>query len=820
MKFPDDKFYLGRRFDLKNSKLLEDPVYYDPADLTTHGVIVGMTGSGKTGLGIDFLEEAALSGIPALIIDPKGDLTNLLLHFPNLSKADFEPWVDVEGARRDGKTADQAAAKAADSWKKGLAEWEIPPGRIKILQQAAKYAVYTPGSEAGLPVNILASLDAPEVPWEANREILREKITATVTAVLSLVGVEELDPIQSREHILLSNLLEYAWSRGESLNLETLVLQTQTPPIAKFGVLDLESFFPAKDRQALAMRLNGVLAAPSFQTWTEGQPLDVESLLHAPGGVPRHSVFYIAHLSDAERMFFVTLLLSAVETWMRTRKGAAGLRALIYFDEVFGYLPPVVNPAAKPVILRMLKMARAFGVGLLLATQNPVDVDYKALSNAGTWCIGKLQTDQDKQRLLDGLEAPGVNRAEYDRIISRLGKRVFLLHNVHAKEPAIFQTRWAMNYLAGPLTRAQIPALNKLAGAELPKELRAARKAAAGPAAREQSAQTPQRPPSPAPVEAASRAVIPSGIAEYFLPQNQSLAQACQSAGRPAVAKAASFYRPSLFAQAKVRFLERKYRIDRTEARTALVLQPDKRGVIRWQEFPAAAVDESALPKNPAAGAGFAALESPLSDAKMLRDLEKDFLDWAYRESALTLRVNEELRVAAGPEVSGADFDRMCSEAAAAAARSGSAKQAAALDRKLDSLRQKLAREELELKQDQTEMAQRTIEEVGTAADNILGLLTHRSRRLTTSLTKRRLTAKAAGEVEESKQTIEQLKADIAELEKKKSELADEARQAVARPVEITLTPAKKNVYVELFGVAWVPYYRLEDGTELLGYSA
>ncbi|MGB7536942.1 MAG: hypothetical protein WBM17_00240 [Anaerolineales bacterium] len=776
MNIPDDKFYLGKLFDLKTSKLLDEPVFYDPSDLTTHGVIVGMTGSGKTGLGMDFLEEAALQGIPALIIDPKGDLTNLLLHFPGLAASDFEPWVDAEAAKREGKTAAQAAAEAAASWKKGLAEWGIAPQRIQALQKSVQYSIYTPGSESGLPVSILASLEAPDVPWEANREVLREKISGTVTAVLSLVGVADIDPLRSREHILLSNLLENAWSRGQSLDLETLILQTQTPPITKLGVFDVESFFPAKDRQALAMRLNSVLASPSFQTWVEGQPLDIESLLRAPGGRPRHSVFYIAHLSDAERMFFVTLLLSAAEAWMRTRPGASGLRAMLYFDEIFGYLPPVANPPSKTVILRMLKQARAFGFGLLLATQNPVDVDYKALSNAGTWCIGKLQTDQDKQRLLDGLEAPGVNRAEYDKIISRLGKRVFLLHNTHAKEPVIFQTRWAMNYLPGPLTRAQIPALNKLVGAVVPKDAGGARKpvavaAAAGTAAAAVSSARPG---------------VPAGIAEFFLPQNKSLAQACLSAGRPAAADGKCFYRPALLAQAKVRFLERKYGIDQQAAKTVLVIAPDPRGVVRWQDYPSAAVDEAALQKGPVGGAEFAALEPPLSDGKVLKALEKDFQDWAYHESSLKITPAQK---PSGPQ--------------------------AAVDKKLDALRLKLQREQLELQQDKTEMTQRTIEEVGTAADNIFGMLTGHSRRLTTSLTKRRLTTKAAGNVEESKQTIELLQKQIRELEQMKAAGAPQAAGA-----EITLTPAQKDVYVELFGVAWVPFYKLGDGTELIGYSA
>ena len=317
-------------------------------------------------------------------------------------------------------------------------------------------------------MSILSSFEAPTVPWEGNSEILREKISATVTALLGLVGFDDIDPIRSREHILLANIFENAWSQGKNLDLTELILQTQTPPFEKLGAFPVDTFFPEKERTPLAMSLNNILAAPSFESWREGYPLDIPSLLFSPDGKPRHNVFYIAHLSDTERMFFVTLLLSAVETWMRTQAGSSYLRALVYFDEIYGYLPPTRNPSSKQPLLRMLKQARAFGVGLLLATQNPVDVDYKGLSNAGTWFVGKLQTERDKERLLDGLESisGGLNRKEFDKIISTLGKRVFLLHNVHEKAPVIFQTRWAMNYLAGPLTRTHIPLLNKIAGAD------------------------------------------------------------------------------------------------------------------------------------------------------------------------------------------------------------------------------------------------------------------------------------------------------------------------------------------------------------------
>ncbi len=464
------KFYLGRTND-------DHPLLYDPGDLTTHAMVVGMTGSGKTGLCIDLLEEAALEGIPSLMIDPKGDITNLLLHFPDLLPADFQPWVNPDEARRAGKTLEQAAVDTADTWKKGLAEWNIAPERIRALSNAAQFTIFTPGSDAGIPVSILANLKAPEIPWEGNKELLREKISGTVTAILGLVGLTDIDPVRSREHILLSNIFEQAWKQGFDLTLEELILQTQNPPFEKLGVFDVATFFPDKDRFELAMLLNNILAAPSFQTWIEGQPLNIDALLYASDGRPRHSIFYIAHLSDEERMFFVTLLYSAVETWMRTQSGTTSLRAILYFDEIFGYLPPVFNPPSKQIMLRMLKQARAFGVGQVLVTQNPADLDYKALSNTGTWFIGKLQTENDKNRLLDGLQgaSPGLDRRHYDDIIANLGKREFLLHNVHSPSPpsplpvgegrrseGVFKTRWAMNYLAGPLTRSQISLLNGL----------------------------------------------------------------------------------------------------------------------------------------------------------------------------------------------------------------------------------------------------------------------------------------------------------------------------------------------------------------------
>ena len=838
----DSKFYLGRIFDTQQGQTKDLPLEYDPQDLTTHAVVVGMTGSGKTGLCIDLLEEAALQGLPALLIDPKGDITNLLLHFPDLLPQDFQPWINADQARREGKSIEQAATETATNWREGLAKWGISSDRLRALQNSAHFSIYTPGSDAGIPVSILASLKCPPIPWEGNREILREKISGTVIALLGLVGMGEVDPVRSREHILLSNIFEQAWSQGKDLDLGELILQTQSPPFAKLGVFDVNAFFPEKDRFELAMLLNNILAAPAFQIWVEGAPLEVQSLLYAEDGKPRHSVFYIAHLSDSERMFFVTLLYSAVESWMRAQTGTTTLRALVYFDEIFGYLPPISNPPSKQPMLRMLKQARAFGVGQVLVTQNPVDVDYKGLSNAGTWFIGKLQTDQDKQRLLDGLEsamAGGLDRAEYDRLISTLGKRVFLLHNVNAKAPQIFQTRWAMNYLAGPLTRTQLPSLNKLVGADVLAATSAqppvARDQQAGfvgvqaPAPSPSGAQAPT-PPTPSSKFSSTRPSLPAGVREYILPNNLTFTQAFKAAGKPYPQEAFSqglVYRPVILAQADARFLDRKYNLDTSLIKTTMVGMPDRRGLVRWEEHTAAPVDATSLEDAPDPQARFATLEAPFTDAKILAAMQKDFLDWVYRTTQVNVHANEALKLYAGPEVSQAEFRTQCAEAARQGRDAEARKGVTTYDNKIDSLKEKVTREERELSRDESELSQRKMEEGGTHLANVASLLGFgRKRSLTSSLTKRRQTAEAKADVEESVDTIKDYKEQIAALEKEKADAMEEINRRwgdLANEIsEIPITAMKKDVLLDLFGVAWMPYYQVSMGveqTELPGFG-
>ncbi len=823
----DGKFYLGRTVHPKTGETTEALALYDQDDLTTHGVVVGMTGSGKTGLCIDLLEEAALNGIPAIMIDPKGDITNTLLHFTELRPEDFYPWVNADEARREGKTIQQAARDTAALWKNGLESWGIGSDRIAKLSESAHFGIYTPGSDAGLPVSILASLQAPPIPWEKNRELLREKIAGTVTALLDLIGLKDIDPVRSREHILLSSIFEHAWQQGKDLSLPELILQTQNPPFEKMGVFEINQFFPDKDRFGLAMDLNNILAAPAFQTWIEGEPLDVGQMIRDSDGKPRHIVFYIAHLSETERSFFVTLLFSAIESWMRSQQGTTSLRALIYFDEIFGYLPPVGNPPSKEPMLRMLKQARAFGVGLLLATQNPVDVDYKALSNAGTWFIGKLGTEQDKERLLDGLSTAmegDMDRREFDDLISRLGKRVFILRNVHDKHPSLFQTRWAMNYLAGPATRAQIPALNELVGATStttepePAGTTAAVREEPSAAIPVVAATAPPPEPEAEFEGTETRPQVPTRVAEYFLPNNLTLSEAAKRSRRALGADARSLgilYRPALLAQAQVRFIKPKYELDTDVLKAALVEEPAPQGRVLWQEYEVDPVDERALDRGPIAGARFAALGAPLNDARLLREMEADLQDWLYRDCQVVIRANEKLDVYAGPDVDEADFHQMCERASRTPRETELDKVQAQYQRKIETLEDRLRREEQELKRDEADLAGRRREEIGNAAETLIGLIGGRKRSLSSSLSKRRMTQQARLDVEESEETIEQFRKQIQDLkqEQEDAERAVEEKweDIVAQVDEIKVAPFKKDILVTLFGVAWMPYHVVEE---------
>lgn len=804
-------YYLGKLFDQNTNTPTAEQVLLDPSNLTTHAVVTGMTGSGKTGLCIGLLEEAALHGIPAIIIDPKGDLTNLLLHFPSLLPTDFEPWIDPEIARQSGKTVQQSSTETAEKWKKGLADAGLGPEQLKALGDSADYTIFTPGSSSGVSVNILSSFQAPDLDWESNSEMLRERISSTVTALLGLIGLTDIDPLRSREHILLSNLIETAWVGKQSLTLTDLILQVQTPPMERLGAFPMESFFPEKERFSLAILLNNFLAAPSFQVWQQGQTLDIGELLFPKSGKPRHSIFYLAHLSENERMFFVTLLFTAVESWMRSQRGTGNLRALVYFDEIMGYLPPVANPASKTVMMRMLKQARAFGVGLVLATQNPVDVDYKALSNAGTWMIGRLQTDQDKQRLLDGLTSAGgsTNVATFDKLISGLQKRVFLFHSIYKPAPVTFSTRWTLNFLAGPMTRDQIPAANKLVGVDNGKKSAGAATASAdtSPAKPAAASKTSEM--------TSSRPAVPGSINEYFLPASKGFSEAASAANLPTGLSAKGLvYKAALLLQAEVRYLSRQYNLETSKKVTAVLESPGS-GLVKWENNTIEALDLQKLESQPMPNSQFHPVAAWLGDAKKTSDLQKDFLEWLYRSGSLKLKSNTALKVVATPDMTQADFHTRCSEAAKEMMTAEIEKASSTLDSKIATLQRKIDAQELDVKAAQNAVNQRNLESLATGGSALLGMLTGRKRSLSSTMSKVRMSEAAKDKKLAEEHDLEALNDQMKELllqkEKALKNVTDKWADVTANTTEISISPAKSDIFSEVFGVGWLPYYLADN---------
>lgn len=808
-------FYLGKEYDLKAGQLQELPVMYDARDLTTHAVCVGMTGSGKTGLCIDLLEEAAIDKVPAIIIDPKGDITNLLLTFPELRPEDFLPWVNLDDARRKDMTPEAYAAKQAETWAKGLADWGQGADRIRLLKESADFVIYTPGSDAGVPVSILSSFAVPKLSWDDDQEALREQIGGVVSALLGLVGVQA-DPVRSREHILLSNIFEHSWRAGQDLDLPKLIQAIQNPPVRQLGVFDVDTFFPEKDRFALAMALNSIIASPGFASWLQGTPLDIDAMLYGSDAKPNVSIFYIAHLSDAERMFFVTLLLEQVITWMRAQPGTTSLRALLYMDEIFGFFPPQSEPPSKRPMLTLLKQARAFGLGVMLTTQNPVDLDYKGLTNTGTWFVGKLQADRDKQRLLDGLEGLAgsgdrPSRQEMDRIISGLGSRVFLLHNVNQDRPIIFQTRWAMSYLRGPLTRSQVKQL--MAGQRAPQSA-----AEPAPAAATASAALPVAPA----LVAGARPALPPDVPQVFLPVRRSVHQALADMERQLGSTVTAtdtklVYETRLLGVGQVQFRDEKRNVDEQQAVKMLMEPPSGTGLVRWDQASQLDLDEDDLTGEPEADAVFGEVPATVNTASKLAALSKDLADYLYRNSTYSLFYHPTLKLYGLPGEDERAFKIRCQEAARERRDAEVDKLEAKYQTQLDRLQARLRKEEQELAQDQADYNARKQQELLSAGDSILGMFLGRRRRVTSALStassKRQMTTKARQDIEESQAEIAQLNQQIEALKAEMQQVSDEASaawEAAVQQVEQTaIRPRKSDVVVRQVAVAWTPYWRV-----------
>jgi hypothetical protein len=797
-------FYLGRRYDPAARLLQEDLLLYDSKDLVTHAVCVGMTGSGKTGLCIGLLEEAAIDGIPALIVDPKGDLTNLMLTFPELKTDQFAPWVNEEDARKKGLSAQDYAAEQADLWRKGLADWGQSGARIQKLRDAAGCVIYTPGSNAGIPVSILKSFAAPLKEILDEPELLHERIGTTVTGLLALIGTDA-DPIKSPEHILLSLILEQAWKERRDLDLASLIHAIQSPPVTRVGVMDVESFFPSKDRFALAMRLNNLLAAPGFGAWLQGEALDIDALLYTGEGKPRLAILSIAHLGDAERMFFVTLLLTQVVGWMRAQSGTTSLRAILYMDEIFGYFPPVANPPSKAPLLTLLKQARAFGLGVVVATQNPVDLDYKGLANAGTWFIGRLQTERDKARVLEGLEGAAAtggqqfDRGKMEQVLAGLGSRVFLMNNVHEDAPEIFQTRWTLSYLRGPLTRAQIKTLMEPVKHETePSDVRAAA-----------SHLTPH---ATGLMPHSSQPVLPPEVLQHFIPIRNTKPDGT-----------ILMYRPIVLGAAELRFVDRKLAVDSVQSLMAAAPISDGAVAVDWDQAVELSVPLSDLEKSPADGAQFSALPGSAGKAKSYDTWAKEFTGWIYRSRVLEIFVSPSTKQLSNPGESERDFRVRLQQAGRERRDQAAERLRLKYASKIAALQERLRRAQQMVERQAAESRNTRIQAAISVGATILGAFLGRKTasagnigRATTAIRGAGRVMKETKDVAQAEENVTALQQQLADLETQFEREVQNVTAAIDPLVErldtARIKPTKSNIAVKLFGLAWIPYWRYEDG--------
>ncbi len=797
-------FYLGKEFDPGANALKEDLVLYDAKDLTTHAVCVGMTGSGKTGLCLSLLEEAAIDGIPAICIDPKGDLGNLLLAFPELRPTDFQPWVDPADATRKGVTVEELAAKTADTWRKGLAEWQQEPERIARFRDAVDINIYTPGAETGLPLSVLRSFAPPPAELLADSAALRDRVGAVVSGLLSLLG-RDADPIQSRDHILLANILDTTWRSGQSLDMAGLINAVQKPPFDKVGAFDLDTFFPPKDRLGLAMAINNLLASPGFATWMKGEPLDAQRLLYTPEGKPRLSIISIGHLSDTERMFIVTLVLNEVISWMRNQSGTSSLRAILYMDEIFGYFPPTANPPSKIPMLTLLKQARAFGLGCVLATQNPVDLDYKGLANCGTWLIGRLQTERDKARVIEGLESAlagtgSMDRSTLDKLMSALTQRVFLMRNVHQDAPYLMKSRWALSYLRGPLTGPEIT------------RVMASKRSAAPPTS------APTSPPSAAPAAsaavssapaAAARPAVPRDVTEYFL-EGRS--------GHPAAE-----YRPMVMGLAKLHFVDAKLGLDQWDTTAWLAPLSDDGKSVDWATGVAHADLKARLSKSPATGAAFADLPGAAMRAANYAAWGKSLTSHLYEQARAEVFFCDAIKLASAPGEDEAQFRVRLAQSL----REKRDEAVEALRRKvapkLATLQDRVARAEDKVQREQAQLSQQKMNTAVSVGAGILGALFGRKAVSVGTIGRASSAARSASRIgresqdvaraDESLEVVRQRLADLqAESEAEIAALAASFEGEAVALREVSVTPRKSDIAVGQLALVWVPWRKDADG--------
>jgi hypothetical protein len=795
-------FYLGKIFDMEKGHVLDELLLYDSKDLTTHAVCVGMTGSGKTGLGITLLEEAAIDGIPSLVIDPKGDMGNLLLTFPGLQTAEFVPWVEPEAAARAGLTVNEYAAKTATMWKKGIGEWGQDAARIEKFKNSVDVTIYTPGSQTGIPLTILRSFVAPSASLAGDPEALRDRILSAVSGLLALIGITA-DPIRSREHILISNILQQAWNEGRSLDIRNLIREIQAPPFEKVGVFDLESFYPNNERLDLAVQLNNLLASPSFAGWMEGEPMEIGRLLYTPQGKPRISILSIAHLSDAERMSFVTLFLNEVVSWMRAQPGTTSLRALLYMDEIFGYFPPTAVPPSKVPMLTLLKQARAYGLGVVLATQNPVDLDYKGLANAGTWFIGRLQTERDKMRVLEGLEGASqaaghsFDRPQMDQILSALGKRVFLMHNVHEDHPVLYQTRWALSYLRGPLTRDQI---QELMGPQKAVHVELKPQTSAIPAAEEPEESGDLQ------TGVSEQPDVPSNVSKFFLPVDSPPGE-----GESLV------YRPAICGMARLHFVSLRAKVDVWQNRSLFTGISGVDMSIPWDESTSVQSESLRLENQPRMGAKFSSLPEAATRATSYTSWKKTLSSYLYQSQSLTVWECREFKEFSKIGESEGDFRGRLVHLLHEERDFAVEKLRKRYSPKLAAMQERLRKAQVRVEKEKSQLGQQKVQTAVSVGATILGALFGRKTLSTGTIGRATTSMRGAGRMAREKQDIARAEKEVQVVNEKLAVLEAEFQTEIAsltadfQPeeldlIQILIRPRKSDIMIDRFALVWTPW--------------
>ncbi|QDU79494.1 AAA-like domain protein [Polystyrenella longa] len=797
-------FYLGRGYDLEQGALTEDLLLYDSKDLTTHAVCVGMTGSGKTGLCLSLLEEAAIDGIPAIAIDPKGDLGNLFLTFPDLAPDDFQPWVDPAEATRKGMTVEQYAEKTANTWREGLASWGQEPERIARFRDAVDMAIYTPGSNAGMPLTVLRSFAAPAVEIREDSEALAERVSTSTSGLLALLGIKA-DPIQSREHILIANILTDLWKQGKSLDIAGLIGAIQAPPFERVGIIDLETFFPADDRMDLAMTLNNLLASPTFANWLEGESLNIKNLLYTSAGKPRLSIISIAHLSDAERMFFVTILLNEVLAWVRSQPGTSSLRALLYMDEVFGYFPPTANPPSKKPMLTLLKQARAYGLGVVLATQNPVDLDYKGLSNTGTWFLGRLQTERDKMRVLEGLEGASnsvgssFDRQRMERMLAGLGSRVFLMNNVHEDGPVVFQTRWALSYLRGPLTRQQIATLMD-ARKQGVIEAKAAAEEATPAVVQEQLTEQEAAPDGTTPP------MIPKDVPVAYV-----LTRTRPEAGERIV------YRPALLGRGRLHFKKATCKVDTWEDRSKLAALRNDIPHDIWEDASSLPVEGVEIRERAEPEVTFSPLPAELLRIESYKGWEKDLKTSLYQSEEMTLFKSTELKVYSQPGETEGDFRISLRHQAQEERDLRLEKLRKKYGSKTATLQSRIQTAEAAVERESSQATRATLDSAISFGSTLLGAIFGRKLASKTNVSKASTSMKSAGRAMQQRSDVARAEEKVKKYQQQLAELEEEFELEIESlenkldvdqldVEEIQVSPLKSDIETAPVTLVWLPW--------------